>query len=318
MSLTPGTRLGSYEIAGRIGAGGMGEVYRARDTKLNRDVAIKVLPDLFALDPDRLARFEREAQTLAALNHPHIAQIYGIEGGGALVMELVDGRRSLGADRARAHAARRGAADRQPDRRRARGRARAAHRPSRPEARQHQGPRRRHGEGARLRSRQGDRLRTARRWRERHAVADADGPRDADGRHHRDRGLHGAGTGARQGGRSARRHLGVRRRPLRDAHRAAAVWRRGHQRGPRACARTRSGLDASSGFTAGAASPPARAMPDEGSESTPPRHQRSAFCHRRSHRRAERSGDAGARGHRGSRQSRDEPVPARGPSSPGC
>jgi Tol biopolymer transport system component len=90
MSLRPGERLGSYEIVAPIGAGGMGEVYRARDTKLNRDVAIKVLPDLFALDPDRLARFEREAQTLASLNHPHIAQIYGIEGN-ALVMELVDG-----------------------------------------------------------------------------------------------------------------------------------------------------------------------------------------------------------------------------------
>src|SRR6188474_1517558 len=90
MSLRPGTRLGSYEILSAIGAGGMGEVYRAHDTKLNRDVAIKVLPDLFALDRDRLARFEREAQTLAALNHPHIAQIYGIEGS-ALVMEHVDG-----------------------------------------------------------------------------------------------------------------------------------------------------------------------------------------------------------------------------------
>jgi len=90
MSLTPGTRLGSCEIVSAIGAGGMGEVYRGRDTKLNRDVAIKVLPDLFALDPERLARFTREAQTLASLNHPNIAQIYGIEDR-ALVMELVEG-----------------------------------------------------------------------------------------------------------------------------------------------------------------------------------------------------------------------------------
>src|SRR5258705_1179062 len=89
MSLVAGTRLGSYEIISAIGAGGMGEVYRARDTKLNRDVAIKVLPDLFALDPERLARFTREAQTLASLNHPNIAAIYGVEGNG-LVMELVD------------------------------------------------------------------------------------------------------------------------------------------------------------------------------------------------------------------------------------
>ena len=102
MSLTLGTRLGSYEITGAIGAGGMGEVFRARDTKLNRDVAIKVLPTAFADDPERLARFTREAQTLASLNHPNIAAIYGIEevpavsgstgpGSRALVMELVEG-----------------------------------------------------------------------------------------------------------------------------------------------------------------------------------------------------------------------------------
>ena len=74
-----GARLGPYEIIAAIGAGGMGEVYRARDTKLNRDVAIKVLPEAFADDPERLARFTREAQTLASLNHPNIAAIYGIE-----------------------------------------------------------------------------------------------------------------------------------------------------------------------------------------------------------------------------------------------
>jgi Tol biopolymer transport system component len=92
MSLQPGTRLGSYEITAAIGAGGMGEVYRARDTKLDRDVAIKVLPDLFAADPERLKRFEREAKTLASLNHPNIAQVHGvIEQPPALVMELVDG-----------------------------------------------------------------------------------------------------------------------------------------------------------------------------------------------------------------------------------
>jgi Tol biopolymer transport system component len=100
VSLSPGTRLGPYEIAAAIGAGGMGEVYRARDTKLNRDVAIKVLPDLVAADPERLARFTREAQTLASLNHPNIAAIYGVEdlppqGGShesrALIMELVAG-----------------------------------------------------------------------------------------------------------------------------------------------------------------------------------------------------------------------------------
>src|SRR5215470_5084077 len=94
MSLGPGTRLGSYEIVSPIGAGGMGEVYRATDINLGRQVAIKVLPDAFAQDPERVARFEREAKTLASLNHPNIAQIYGLEksqGTYALVMELVEG-----------------------------------------------------------------------------------------------------------------------------------------------------------------------------------------------------------------------------------
>ncbi len=94
MALASGVRFGSYEIAAKIGAGGMGEVYRARDTRLDRDVALKILPEAFATDPERLARFEREAKTLAALNHPHIAQIHGLEdsnGVRALVLELVDG-----------------------------------------------------------------------------------------------------------------------------------------------------------------------------------------------------------------------------------
>jgi eukaryotic-like serine/threonine-protein kinase len=94
MSLTAGTRLGPYEILSAIGAGGMGEVYRARDTRLDRTVAIKILPEAFAADPERVARFAREAKTLAALKHPHIAQVYGLEESGgvsALVMELVEG-----------------------------------------------------------------------------------------------------------------------------------------------------------------------------------------------------------------------------------
>ena len=90
MSPAPGTRLGPYEILAPIGAGGMGEVYRARDTKLKRDVAVKVLPEAFARDPDRMVRFQREAEVLASLNHPNIAQIYGVEGS-ALIMELVEG-----------------------------------------------------------------------------------------------------------------------------------------------------------------------------------------------------------------------------------
>jgi serine/threonine protein kinase/WD40 repeat protein len=94
MPLTAGSRLGAYEIMSALGAGGMGEVYRARDTKLDRDVAIKVLPELFVADPDRVARFQREAKTLAALNHPHIGGIFGLEeaeGVRALVLELVEG-----------------------------------------------------------------------------------------------------------------------------------------------------------------------------------------------------------------------------------
>jgi serine/threonine protein kinase len=94
MPLSTGVRLGVYEVTALIGEGGMGQVYRARDTKLNRDVALKILPDAFASDPDRLARFTREAQTLAALNHPNIAHIHGFEetaGVRALVMELVEG-----------------------------------------------------------------------------------------------------------------------------------------------------------------------------------------------------------------------------------
>jgi Tol biopolymer transport system component/predicted Ser/Thr protein kinase len=90
MTLSTGTRLGPYEIVALLGAGGMGEVYRARDTRLNRDVAVKVMPEIFAQDSERMARFEREAQVLASLNHPNIAQLYGLEER-ALVMELVEG-----------------------------------------------------------------------------------------------------------------------------------------------------------------------------------------------------------------------------------
>src|SRR5436853_6136337 len=103
MPLAPGVRLGAYEVIALLGAGGMGEVYRARDTQLNRDVAIKILPEASSADADRVARFQREAQVLASLNHPNIAQIYGLEkipstSSGqadvdvrALVLELVDG-----------------------------------------------------------------------------------------------------------------------------------------------------------------------------------------------------------------------------------
>src|SRR3989442_12300537 len=118
MVLLPGTRLGVYEIRCAIGAGGMGEVYRARDLELGRDVAIKVLPTAVAQDADRLIRFRREAQLLASLNHPNIGSIYGLtEGDGirGLVLELVEGEtlEAMIASSARAtgpavHGARRG------------------------------------------------------------------------------------------------------------------------------------------------------------------------------------------------------------------
>jgi serine/threonine protein kinase len=94
MALQPGIRLGHYTVSALIGEGGMGQVWQATDTQLNRQVALKILPDAFADDPDRLARFQREAQVLASLNHPNIAAIYGIDQGDdtrALVLELVEG-----------------------------------------------------------------------------------------------------------------------------------------------------------------------------------------------------------------------------------
>ncbi len=94
MPFEPGTTLGPYQVTAKIGEGGMGQVYRARDTKLDRDVALKVSPDAFTADPDRLARFEREAKVLASLNHPNIGAIYGLEKSGdtrALVLELIEG-----------------------------------------------------------------------------------------------------------------------------------------------------------------------------------------------------------------------------------
>ena len=140
MALSAGTRLGPYEILSPLGAGGMGEVYRARDMKLGRDVALKILPPAFAADADRLARFEREARVLASLNHPHIAAIHGFE--------TLAGRRPWcwSWSRARRWTTRapgtaahgRGDGDRAADRRRARGRAREGDRPSRSQAGQRQ------------------------------------------------------------------------------------------------------------------------------------------------------------------------------------
>src|SRR3984893_9260890 len=93
--MSPQSSIGHYRIVSKLGEGGMGAIYRATDTKLNREVAIKVLPDAVATDPDRLARFTREAQVLASLNHPNIAAVYGVEDR-AIVMELVPGQSPAG------------------------------------------------------------------------------------------------------------------------------------------------------------------------------------------------------------------------------
>jgi serine/threonine protein kinase len=161
MSITAGTVLGAYEVTAQIGAGGMGEVYRATDKNLKRAVAIKVLPESVANDADRLLRFQREAEVLAALNHPNIAQIYGLERAGgisALVMELVEGPTL--ADRI-AH----GPIpfdEALPIARQIAEALEAAHEqgiiPPRPQARQHQGPSGRNSEGARLRAGESDRI----------------------------------------------------------------------------------------------------------------------------------------------------------------
>ena len=158
--LTAGNRLGNYDVVAPLGAGGMGEVYRAHDARLGRDVAIKILPRAFTTDPDRLARFEREARVLASLNHPHIAGIYGIEETGALPRSCWNwskGRRWRTASEAGRIARRRSARDRAADRRRALGRARQGHRPSRSQAGQHQGDVVRRGQGPRLRTGQSGR-----------------------------------------------------------------------------------------------------------------------------------------------------------------
>ena len=154
-----GETCGPYRILDKLGEGGMGEVYRATDTNLKRQVAIKVLPASVAGDTERLARFQREAEVLAALNHPHIAAIYGLEKTPeftALVMELVEGDDLVPTHRARPTPDRRGAADREADRGSPRSGARAGDHPSRSEAREHQGACGRHREGAGLRAREGD------------------------------------------------------------------------------------------------------------------------------------------------------------------
>ena len=226
-----GTQLGGYQILSLLGTGGMGEVYRARDTTLGRDVAIKVLPAFFANDPDRLARLAREARLLAALNHPHIATIHGLEeadGVRALVMELVEGptlaeRLAHGPRRNREDglAAGRSAAHRRADRRGPRSGPREGHHPPRREAGQHQAQSRRQRQGARLRPGEGM---FERRHGERPvASANHHGHGTSSWRDCRHARLHEPGAGSRSGHRQAHRHLGLRVRAVRDAHRPCRV-----------------------------------------------------------------------------------------------
>ena len=160
----PGQRLGPYEIGPLIGSGGMGDVYRARDTRLERDVAIKVLPDVFTADANRRARFEREARLLAALNHPHIAAIYGFEqrdGIHGLVLELVEGQTLCRTPVGGAAAGTRGTGDCAADRRCARRGPREGNRSPRSEAVQYHDHARWRRQGARLRPGEGGAPRNA-------------------------------------------------------------------------------------------------------------------------------------------------------------
>jgi serine/threonine protein kinase len=226
MALLAGTRLGPYEILAAIGAGGMGEVYRARDTKLNRDVAIKVLPELFAADPERLPRFKREAQVMASLNHPNIAHIHGLEesqGVQALVMELIEGE-----DLAeRLSRGRIPLLEALPIARQIAEALEAAHeqgiihrdlKPANIKARDD-------GTVKVLDFRAGESPRTV-DGLERGQLPDTDSSSHA-GRHHSgDRRLYGAGAGARESGGPARRRVFVRRSALRDPRGHAGVPRR--------------------------------------------------------------------------------------------
>ena len=265
MALTPGSRLGVYEVTAQIGEGGMGQVYRAMDTTLGRHVAIKILPDAVAADPERLARFERESKTLASLNHPHIAAIYAVErsaGVHALVMELVEGddlsqriaRGAIPIDEAL------------PIARQITEALEAAH---------DQGIIHRDLKPANIKVREDGTVKVldfglAKTIEPAGAASPSrvDVPDDHHASHDAGRndsrhgGLHGAGAGEGKGCGQARRCLGLRRCPLRDAHRASLLSRRrrvGHVRGDSS---GRARLDrAAAGNAAG---DPATAPPDTG------------------------------------------------------
>jgi serine/threonine protein kinase len=211
LALTPGTYLGPYEITAQIGAGGMGEVYRATDSRLKRSVAIKVLPASVAGDADRLARFQREAEVLAALNHPNIAAIYGLENTPdltALVMELVEGE-DLSAHIARGQIP---LAEALPIAKQIADALEAAH---------EQGIIHRDLKPANVKVRADGTVKVLDFGLAKALAPASSSSRDAmnshAGRHPRHRRVHVAGAGTRQDGRQARGYLGLRRRALRDA-----------------------------------------------------------------------------------------------------
>ena len=286
MALSAGTRLGPFEILSALGAGGMGEVYRARDTKLNRNIAIKVLPDVFANDPERLARFHREAQVLAALNHPNIAHIHGFQdadGIHALVMELVDGptlaeRIAQGPiPLAEALAIAKQIAEAL-------------------EAAHEQGIIHRDLKPANVKLREDGTVKVLDFGLARLVAPESSGvgaasvdavsyfdhaSGDARGRDSRHCGLHEPRAGERPRGGQAERRMGVRRRPLRDADGTSSVRGRrslGHAGG---CAEKRAGLEPAAGGRSSAHPDIDPTMSREGSPPTSGRHFRRAVRDRR-------------------------------------
>ena len=231
MSLASGTKLAEYEILSLLGVGGMGEVYRARDTKLRREVAIKVLPEEFSGDKERLARFEREARALASLNHPNIAAIYGFEqaeGLHYLVMELVPGdtlaellmKGRLSVEEALSMAA--------ADGRGRGGGPRERDHSSRLEAGQRQGDRGGKGHRAGLRPGEGFFRRHAHARGGFLPVSHVDARCDPSRRHPGNGRLYEPGAGAREVRRQEKRRLRLRQRCLRNADGRESVSRRGH------------------------------------------------------------------------------------------
>ena len=237
MTLAKGTKLGPYEVVTLLGAGGMGEVYRARDVRVDRAVALKVLPEEFFESEERRQRFEREARMLASLSHPGIAVLYSFEEipgsspSSSRRHSRHGARRRRGprsAPRFRPPSPRRISFVREADRGGPGGGARERDRPPRPQALQRKGDARRPGEAAGLRPREdlrgGGRGRGG-NGRRPHGVSDALGAGDGGGRHPRHGGVHEPRAGSRQAGRQADGRLGLRLRPLRDADRKKGLRR---------------------------------------------------------------------------------------------